>query len=115
MREFNIKIAAFGDRAGLGAWEVGHYRQHLHYLDVLAGLSPPVVLPSIPLLSMGTTELEQRIFLHDNASAHELIRPYANISGIDLSAANLNDADEFSQWMDAHASEHELLDNAFGL
>jgi hypothetical protein len=36
MTEFAINQVAFGDNAGLGAWEVGHYRQHVTYNNFLA-------------------------------------------------------------------------------
>jgi hypothetical protein len=36
MTQFSPNLVAFGDQAGLGAWEVGHYRQHLAYNQFLA-------------------------------------------------------------------------------
>ena len=47
--EFTINEVAFNDPAGMGAYEVGHYRQHLDYQAVLAARSPPIILPTFPI------------------------------------------------------------------
>jgi hypothetical protein len=37
------------------------------------------------------------------------------VTGIDLSAVNLTDEEQFYTWLDDHSSEHALLDAAFGV
>jgi hypothetical protein len=113
--EFNPPIFAFGDRAGQGRWEIGHYRQHLRYLAVLSARTPPVIIADQPIITMGSTDLERKIWLQSHEVMHELIRPYANVTGIDLALVDLNDPEEWYVWADTHANEHALLDSAFGV
>jgi hypothetical protein len=87
----------------------------LHYLAYLAGLSPPVIIADQPIITMGNTDLERRIFLNSHQIMHELIRPYANVTGIDLALVDLKKEEEFYIWLDVHAEEHALIDQAFGL
>lgn len=113
--EFDPPIFLFGDRAAQGRWEIGHYRQHLRYLSYLASLTTPVVIADQPIITMGTTDLERRIFLNSHQILHELIRPYANVTGIDLALVDLKNEEQFYVWLDVHATEHDLIDQAFGL
>jgi hypothetical protein len=113
--EFQPNTVLFGDRAGLGRWEIGHYRQHLRYVQFLARLTPPIVIADYPIITMGNTDLERRIFLNEHQIVHELLRPVANVEGIDLSLVDLKKPEEFYVWQDVHAQEHTLIDLAFGL
>ncbi len=113
--EFAPNTFLFGDRAGQGRWEIGHFRQHLRYEAVLAARSPPVIIATQPIMTIGSTDLERRIFLNSHNTEHELLRPYANVTGIDLSAVDLTDEEQFYTWLDDHAEEHALLDVAFGV
>lgn len=113
--EFFPNIYLFGDRAGQGRWEIGHYRQHLRYRDLLAASNPPFILPDHPLIVVGKTPLERRIWLNDHQSVHALLRARTNVSGIDLSQVNLDDPHDFLTWLDAHATEHSLIDANLGL
>lgn len=113
--EFDPNVFIFQDRAGQGRWEIGHYRQHVRYNQVLASFATPVIIPIQPLMTMGNTDLERRIFLNSHENLHEAIRPYANVTGIDLSLVDFEDEEEFYSWMDVHAQEHALIDAAFGL
>jgi hypothetical protein len=113
--EFDPDIYEFGDRAGQGRWEIGHYRQHLRYLALLASLSPPIILADQPIITMGTTDLEHRIWLQSHQLMHGLLRPYANVTGIDLSLVDLTNEEQFYVWLDVHSDEHALIDQAFGL
>jgi hypothetical protein len=113
--EFDPSIFSLGDRAGQGRWEVGHYRQHLHYLTKLAGLSPAIIIADHPILRMGVSDVQRKLWLADHANVHNILRQYTNVSGIDLSAVDINDPNEFQVWLDSHATEHQLIDQALGL
>jgi hypothetical protein len=104
-----------GDRAGQGAFEMGHYRQHLRYLFNLVGRVPPIVIPDHPLMRMGENNTQRKIWLADHSAVHNLLRQYTNVTGIDLSVVDLEDPDEFQVWLDSHATEHALIDQALGL
>lgn len=115
MTEFNPTIFLFGDRAGQGRWEVAHYRQHLNYLTHLAKLSPPTLIADHPLMTIGQNELQRRLWLQDHATTHNILRTYANVTGIDLSTVDFEDQHEFQIWLETHSTEHTLIDAAFGL
>jgi hypothetical protein len=113
--EFDPTFFSLGDRAGQGQWEMGHYRQHLRYLLTFLGISPPIVIPDHPIMRMGDNDTQKKIWLADHAAIHNTLRTYTNVTGIDLSLVNLHSADEFQVWLDAHATEHDLIDQALGL
>jgi hypothetical protein len=113
--EFSPNLFAFGDIAGNGAWLDGHYRQHLRYNAVLAARTPPVIISVYPIMIVQAGELGRKDWLNSHENWHELIRPYANVTSIDLSEVNLDDPNQFYQWMDLHNQEHGFLDTAFGV
>lgn len=114
--QFQANLVAFGDRAGLGEWEVGHYRQHLAYNAHLAGLTPPVILPDFPIFRLvGINRTEVLFWLNYHEKWHELIRPFANVTDIDLSEFDIMKPAVWYEWQDLHNSEHLLFDQAFGL
>jgi hypothetical protein len=113
--EFQANVVAFGDQPGLGLWSDGHYRQHLRYNGVLAARAPPVVIQTFPILYfVGLAKPEIVFWLDSHEKWHELIRPYANVSSIDLSGFDITTPNAWYEWQDLHNAEHLLLDQAFG-
>lgn len=116
MTQFLANIVAFGDQPGIGAWEDGHFRQHLAYVDYLAGLSTPVIINVYPVLGIvGLTQSQLTDWLQQHELWHEQVRPYANVTDTDLSYFNVNDANSFYNWQELHNAEHAAIDAAFGL
>jgi hypothetical protein len=113
--EFALNVFAFGDAAGNGEWLVGHYRQHLRYNSVLSSRTPPVLIPEFPILTVEGGNIGRKSWLDGHASWHNLLRPIANVTGIDLAIVNMDDESQFYSWMDAHNQEHSLLDIAFAV
>ena len=114
--EFQANLVSFGDQSGLGAWEVGHYRQHLNYNDVLAARSPAVVLPVFPIFNLlGLSKFEIIFWLNFHEKWHELVRPYANVTNIDLSEFDITKPSVWYEWQDLHNAEHAAIDKAFGI
>jgi hypothetical protein len=113
--EFKINEFEFGDAAGNGMFLVGHYRNHLQYNAVLAKRTPPVLLPVFPILAVEGGKIGRRSWLDSHADWHNLLRPLANATGVDLSTVDLDNENEFTQWMGAHNAEHAFLDQAFGI
>lgn len=114
--EFLANTVVFGDQPGLGEWEIGHFRQHLRYNGVLAARSPAVVIPVFPIMNLvGMTDQEVFFWLDAHENWHEQIRPFANVTGINLSFFDVRSPDSFYEWQDLHSAEHNLIDRAFGL
>lgn len=111
--EFQPTSFVFGDRAGQGLWEIGHYRQHRRYVDYLAGQG--VLIADHPIIWMGKNKFQNQVWLQDHAALHNQLRIYANVTGVDLSAVDLTNRNEFTTWLDAHATEHNDIDTAFKL
>ena len=196
MTEFLANTLAFGDYAGLGLWEMEHFRAHLDWNDHLAkstsvaslsltsggsgyssipaiaitggsgsgatavvtgaaggvitsigltaggsGYRPDDTLsvvfsggapatpaaataspgPSIqigvyPIMNLtGAGDDQIKQWLQQHEAWHEQIRPYANVSGVNLAEVNFKNPSDFYQWIDVHSSEHQLIDQVFGL
>lgn len=113
--EFAINTFEYGDEAGLGQWTIGHYRQHLRYEAVLAGLPTPIIIPTYPIIQFGGNRTEIRFWLNDHESLHELLRPIANVTGANYADLDYDDPALFYEWIDLHNQEHQLLDVAFGV
>jgi hypothetical protein len=114
--EFQANVVAFGDQPGLGMWSDGHYRQHLNYNAFLASQTPPVIIETFPIFYLvGLTKPEIVFWLDAHEKWHELIRPYANVTNVDLSGFDITKPDVFYEWQDLHNAEHVLIDQAFGL
>jgi len=75
-------------------------------------LSQTVQLPIYPIMAIVG---DLKFWLDAHETWHELLRPLANIQGINLADVNFNDASQFDQWLSAHAQEHAELDLAFAL
>lgn len=113
--EFQIVDLSYGDEAGWGMWLDMHYRQHLRYNAVLAARNPAQVLPVYDLLTTTGGERGLRFWLDAHETWHELVRPFANVTGINLADVDFRKPEEFYQWLDLHAQEHSELDLAFGV
>jgi hypothetical protein len=115
--EFQVAQVEFGDLVGLGAWQVGHARQHLRYDAVLAARSPPIILPPIPLFRIGENKEEIRTWFQDHYfNVHLLLRQYSGITGgSDFSIVDLSKPEAFYDFLDVHFIEHTLLDAALGV
>src|SRR5262249_48277007 len=114
--EFQIGTLAFGDAAGLGLFEIEHYRQHLRYKDALAGRTPPVIIQDFPIMRLvGSSKSERASWLASHEKLHETLRPFANVSGPNYADVNMDDPEAFNDWLSIHLTEHQLLDAAFGL
>lgn len=113
--EFAFNTFQFGDQAGNGEWLIGHFRQHLRYNNALAGLSPAIIIPVFPIMTVQAGSLGKREWLDSHEKWHEQIRPFANVTGIDLSLVDLDNSGQFYDWLNLHNLEHQTIDQVFGL
>jgi hypothetical protein len=121
---FLLNLVAYGDRVGLGAYETGHFLQHLQYLNALAAKG--ITMPDYDILRLGPgPEAEPDRFLGDNANhllswlndheaIHEILRQQANASGTNLSQLDPDSAESWELWQEAHRIQHAQLDAHFG-
>lgn len=113
--QFQITNVEWGDMAGFGYWLDTHYQQHLVYNNVLAARTPAVVLPIYNILTVDGGQPVLRFWLDSHETWHELVRPFANVVGINLADVDFRDQGQFYQWLDLHAQEHAEIDLALGV
>lgn len=115
MPQFQPDIVTFNDLPGYGAWDTGHAREHLQFVQVLAQQTPPVLIPNFDLLSFLTAGQARRSMLQSHMNSHALLRQITAVSGIDLAQVNLDDNGDFDNWLGAHQSEHAQIRQALGI
>lgn len=115
---FQLNLVLFGDRAGLGAYEVGHFLQHQQYLRILAGRN--VLLPDYNIIHMASddggqfNENEFAWWLTQHETIHRALRQQTGVGGVDLSYLDPKSRDSWEIWQEAHRAEHRAFDAALG-
>lgn len=115
MISFQPDICLPDDDAGLGAWLIGHYREHLILAQKCLALSPSVIVPNYDILAWRKeTELIKQ-WLQSHESIHQVLRSACNVTGSDLSLVDFNDSEEILDWMGDHATEHQNFRTVLGV
>lgn len=104
-----------GDEEGFGLWRSEHYYDHVALNLGARNLSSPVVVPEYDIASWDTGEDQRRLWLSGHYDMHLALRAATGISGIDLTQVNWNDPEELFSWLENHAVEHLILDQAFSI
>lgn len=115
MPQFAPDIASFGDAAGYGSFDVGHYREHLQFVQVLSQQTPAVILPDFDFLQLLTAGQARRSMLESHQSSHALLRQVTGVQGVDLSQFDLDKQDDFYSWLGYHQVEHQQIRAALGI
>lgn len=113
MPTFAPDLVAFGDQAGFGQWDVGHGREHIQFVQTLVGLSAPISIPDYSFLSfLGNPQPE---LINAHYEVHEFLRSATGVTGIDLSAVDLQSGAGFDEWLNFHRQEHAQIRAVLGL
>lgn len=115
MPQFSPDQVAFNDAPGYGAWDVGHAREHIQFVQVIAGQSPPLLVPDQNMLSFLTAGSARGSIVQTHADVHNILRGYLGISGIDLTEVNFKDESSFYDWLQYHSYEHAQIRQVLGL
>ena len=115
MPQFSPSEVTFGDGPGLSMWDNGHYREHLQFVQVLAGLTPPIVLPDYDMLQFLTAGDTRKAIVQSHMDSHNLLRHATGVSGTDYTAFNLDDQGDFYSFLGYHDTEHAQLRQALGI
>ena len=115
MPQFQPTNVSFGDPVGYGAWDVGHHREHEQFVQALALATPRFLLPNFDFLSFLTSGPYIKSIVQSHAQAHTLLRQALNITGTDLSAVDLENADDLSNWTGIHGTEHAIMRQRLGI
>ncbi|HEX8838362.1 MAG TPA: hypothetical protein VF748_15570 [Candidatus Acidoferrum sp.] len=113
MPQFAPDQCSFGDIAGYGAWDISHGREHIQFIQVLAANG--VNLPDPDLLMLLTAGQARQSQVLSHYTQHKLLRQATGVQGVDLSQVNLDDPNDFYNWLGYHATEHAQLRSLLGL
>jgi hypothetical protein len=115
MPQFQPDQVTFQDLPGYGAWDIGHGREHIQFVQALAAKVPPVLVSDFDLLSFLTAGSARASIVQSHAQAHTLLRAAMGITGTDLSTVNLDDESDFYNWLGYHATEHAAMRQFLGI
>jgi hypothetical protein len=115
MPQFSPDQVTFGDLPGYGAWDIGHMREHLQFVQVLSMKTPAVLIPDFDFLSFLTSGSARRSILETHAQAHHLILDVLGITGTNLEDVNMDDQGDFYSWLGYHATEHGQIRQGLGI
>jgi hypothetical protein len=115
MPQFSPDQCDFGDIVGYGAYDIGHMREHLQFVQVLAMQSPAVLVPDFDFLQFLTAGSARNSIMQTHYQAHLQLRGALGITGVDLSAFNLDSQDDFLNWIGYHSSDHAAIRQQLGI
>src|SRR5215472_1750185 len=115
MPNFQPDICTFQDLTGYGAWDIGHDREHLQFVQVASAMSPAIVLPDYNLLNVLVSEHTQKAQLLAHQSIHDLLSSIAGITAVDFSDFDLTKQDDFYNFLGYHQATHAQLRQFFGI
>lgn len=115
MPQFQPDQVEFDDVAGYGAWDVGHAREHIQFVQVLAGQATPILIPDYNMLSFLTAGAARASIVQSHAQVHNQLRAALGITGVDLSVVNLDDQNSLYDWLGYHSQEHTQIRQILGI
>jgi hypothetical protein len=115
MPQFTPDQVTFGDVPGLGAWDIGHAREHLQFVQVLAQQVPAILLPAFDLFNLLTAGPARPAQVQAHQQAHALLSGALGITGTDFSQYNLDDQGDFYSFLAYHAQTHAAIRQALGI
>lgn len=115
MPQFSPDQVTFGDPTGYGAWDLGHAREHLQFVQSLAALTPPVLLANYDFLSLLNAGAARKSQIETHAQAHTLLGQIVGVTSSDFGGYNLDSPDDFATFLGAHATTHAQIRQALGI
>jgi hypothetical protein len=115
MPNFQPDQVTFQDLPGYGAWDIGHAREHMQFVQVLAKQTPAVLIPDFDFLQFLTAGQARKSIVQSHAQSHSILRGALGITGTDLSVLDLEGQDDFYSWLGYHASEHAQMRQVLGI
>jgi len=115
MPQFAPDQVTFKDDVAYGYWDDNHHREHQQFVQVLSGLTVPVVIPNYDFLQMLTAGNVRKQIIESHQSAHELLRQYTGVSGTDYTEFKFDNEQDFYNFLGWHATEHAAIRTALGI
>ena len=89
--------------------------EHKAFVARGATNNPVITIPDFDILAWSDDPVRVRFWLDSHASIHNALRAPVGLSGIDLSAVDFADAEQFDEWLSLHATEHSELRILYGI
>jgi hypothetical protein len=115
MPQFSPDIVNFKDYPGYGAWDIGHHREHLQFVQVLAQQTPTINIPDYDFLQFLTAGVNQPSIVQSHQQAHALLDSILGLTSIDLSEVDLTQENDFENWIGYHQSTHQAIRQALAI
>lgn len=115
MPNFQPDICTFRDTPGYGAWDIGHDREHLQFVQMATALTPRVILPMPDLLNLLTAGQTRKAQLEAHQSAHTLLSALTGTTAVDFTQFDLDNPDDFYNFLGYHQTTHQQLRQFFGI
>jgi hypothetical protein len=115
MPQFTPDQVTFGDVPGYGAWDIGHAREHIQFVQVLAAKVPPVLIPDFDLLNLLTAGSSRQAQMQSHQNAHALLAQVTGATAVDFAQFNLDDQGDFYSFAGYHATTHAQIRAALGI
>jgi hypothetical protein len=103
------------DPAGFSIWLQEHYLEHAQFVRIFQSESPVIFIPDYNFALWSDEKTVTSAWLEAHQTAHQALRTFTGVSGIDLADVDLTQDDQFFEWMDDHADEHSLIREALGI
>ena len=115
MPQFQPDQCTFQDGPGYGVWDDGHHREHLQFTEVLAGQTPAVLIPNYDFLQMLAAGNARKSIVGTHMQAHNLLRQVTSVTGVDFTEFDLDNDQDFYNFLGYHAEEHAQIRQALGI
>ena len=115
MSQFAPDQCGFGDPVGYGAFDMGHYREHLQFIQVLAQRVPAVLIPDHDFSAFLTGGSAKTSAVLAHGQVHVLLGAALGITSVDFSGFNLDDQSNFYDFLGDHAGTHAEIRKQLGI
>jgi hypothetical protein len=116
MPNFNPDQVTFKDVPGYGAWDTGHWREHIQFVQVLAAQTPPILLADYDFSALlGNSGGDRNAVVQSHQVVHSILSQITGITAVDFSEFNLDGGDDFYSFLGYHATTHQQLRQALGI
>lgn len=103
------------DPTGFSIWLQEHYLEHAQFVRLFQSQTVPIFIPDYNFALWGDDRKVISSWLEAHQAAHENLRTFTGVSGIDLADVDLRQEDQWFSWMDSHAAEHADIRSALGI
>jgi hypothetical protein len=115
MPQFSPDQVTFKDLPGYGMWDVGHYREHLQFVQVLAAQTPPIEFNDYDFLQMLTAGVATKSIWTTHAQAHALLDQITGVTELDYTEFRYDNESDFYNFQGYHSQGHQALRTALGI